>query len=52
MEAVISKSLFEKQKSLFDMLNRNWDFFLLFNDFILSLLIREIIIREMELTVK
>ena len=39
MEDVISKSLFEKQKSLFDMLNRNWVFILLFSDIILSLLI-------------
>ena len=31
MEAVISESLFEKQKSSFDMLNRNWVFILLFN---------------------
>ena len=37
MEAVISKSLFEKQKSSFDMLNRNWVFILLFSDVILSL---------------
>ena len=39
MEAVISESLFEKQKSSFDMLNRNWVFILLFSDIILSLLI-------------
>ena len=39
MEAVISESLFGKQKSSFDMLNRNWVFILLFNDIILSLLI-------------
>ena len=32
MEAVISKSLFEKQKSSFDMLNRNWVFILLFSN--------------------
>ena len=39
MEGVISKSLFEKQKSSFDMLNRNWVFILLFSDIILPLLI-------------
>ena len=32
MEAVISESLFEKQKSSFDMLNRNWVFILLFSN--------------------
>ena len=32
MEAVISESLFEKQKSSFDILNRNWVFILLFSD--------------------
>ena len=42
MEAVISESLFEKQKSSFDMLNRNWVFILLFSDIILSLLINMI----------
>ena len=41
MEAVISKSLFEKQKSSFDMLNRNWVFILVFSDIILSLLIND-----------
>ena len=44
MEAVISESLFEKQKSSFDMLNRNWVFILLFSNIILSLLISIIII--------
>ena len=44
MEAMISESLFEKQKSSFDMLNRNWVFILLFSDIILSLLISIIII--------
>ena len=39
MEAVISKSLFEKQESSFDMLNKNWVFILLFSHIILSLLI-------------
>ena len=39
MEAVISESFFEKQKSSFYMLNRNWVFILLFSDLILSLLI-------------
>ena len=39
MEAMISESLFEKQKSAFDMLNRNWVFILLFSDIILLLLI-------------
>ena len=39
MEAMISESLFEKQKSSFDMLNRNWVFVLLFSDITLSLLI-------------
>ena len=39
MEAVISESLSEKQKSSFDMLNRNCVFILLFSDIILSLLI-------------
>ena len=29
MEAMISESLFEKQKSSFDMLNRNWVFILI-----------------------
>ena len=32
MEAVISESLFKKQKSSFDILNRNWVFILLFNN--------------------
>ena len=41
MEAVISKSLFEKQKSSFDMLNRNWVFILVFSNIILSLLIND-----------
>ena len=41
MEAVISKNLFEKQKSSFDMLNRNWVFILVFSDIILSLLIND-----------
>ena len=44
MEAVISESLFEKQKSSFDMLNRNWVFILLFSDITLSLLIITIIV--------
>ena len=39
MEAVISESLFEKQKSSFDMLNRV--FILLFSDIILLLLINK-----------
>ena len=39
MEAVISERLFEKQKSSFDMLNRNSVFILLFSDIILPLLI-------------
>ena len=41
MEAVISKSLFEKLKSSFDMLNRNCVFILLSSN-ILSLLINTI----------
>ena len=32
MEAVICKSLFEKQKRSFDMLNKNWGFIPLFSD--------------------
>ena len=32
MEAVISESLFEKQKSSFDMMNKNWVFILLFSN--------------------
>ena len=39
MEAVISESLFEKQNSSFDMLNRNWVFILLVSDITLPLLI-------------
>ena len=42
MEAVISESLFEKLKSSFDMLNRNWVFILLSSNIILSLLINTI----------
>ena len=41
MEAVISESLFEKQKSSFDMLNRSWVFILLFSDIILLSLINK-----------
>ena len=45
MDAVISERLFKKkQKSSFDMLNRNWVFILLFSDIILSLLITTIIV--------
>ena len=39
MEAVISKSLFKKQKSSFDILNRNLVFILLFSDIIILLLL-------------
>ena len=39
MEDVISENLFDKQKSSFDMLNRNCVFIHLFSDIILSLLI-------------
>ena len=38
MEAVISESLFEKQKSSFDMLKRNLVFILLFSAITVSLL--------------
>ena len=40
MEAMISESLFEKQKSSFDMLNRNWVFILLFSDIIITIIIK------------
>ena len=39
MEAVISESLFEKQKSSFDMMNKNWVFILLFSDITIIIII-------------
>ena len=39
MEALISESLFEKQKSSFDMLNRNSVFIFLFSDIIIIIII-------------